>query len=157
MTGDDSAPDVADAQSGADGEPAGGSEKLQAEKKRGRLLRRALVAAVVLPLLAVLLATATLLYGMYRFDARGPHSAPEIVMLDPGTDSDGRLVWAWSRQGALLAAGSMRLATVVPPRRPEAPLRESLREAGPDDPTAVVDLTVVGGKVKYRRGGDVKQ
>jgi predicted amidohydrolase YtcJ len=24
-------------------------------------------------------------------------------------------------------------------------------------PTAVVDLTVVGGKVKYRRGGDVKQ
>lgn len=79
----------------------------------------------------------------------GDGPATAIVMLDPGTDSDGRLVWAWSRQGALLAAGSMRLATVVPPRRPEAPLRESLREAGPDDPTAVVDLARrVGGEAR---------
>ncbi|MCF8470716.1 MAG: hypothetical protein K9G30_08020, partial [Parvibaculum sp.] len=72
MTGDDSTPGVTDAPSGANGEPAGDSEKPQAEQKRGRRLRRVLVAAVVLPLLAVFLAAATFLYGLYRFDAPGP-------------------------------------------------------------------------------------
>lgn len=79
----------------------------------------------------------------------GDGPATAIVMLDPGHDSDGRLVWAWSRQGALLAAGSMRLATVVPPRRPEVPLREALRETGAEEPTAVVDLARrVGGEAR---------
>tara|TARA_R110002110_G_scaffold6198_3_gene31165 strand:- start:2104 stop:3198 length:1095 start_codon:yes stop_codon:yes gene_type:complete len=84
LTDDDGTPDVADAPGGANGEPAGGSETPQAERKRGPLLRAVLVAAVILPLLAVLLAAATFLYGMYRFEANGPHNAPEIVMLDPG-------------------------------------------------------------------------
>ena len=35
--------------------------------------------------------------------------------------------------------------------------KDIMRVPEAEIPTAVVDLTIVGGKVKYRRGADVKQ
>ncbi len=58
--------------------------------------------------------------------------ATAVVLVEP----TGRLVWAWSRQGLLLAGGSIRLALV----RPEAPANADEPGAAPP---AAVDAKVV--------------
>ena len=49
-----------------------------------RLARYLLIALVVLPSLAGLIAGGIFLYGKYRFEAAGPLATPQIVMLSPG-------------------------------------------------------------------------
>lgn len=58
-----------------------------------------------------------------------------IIAVEPGPGGGGRLVWAWTRSGELVAGGSMRLSQVVqkfqPPAAPIGPL-ESVDLATPD-------------------------
>lgn len=60
------------------------SDEEGAPPAKSRLGRYLLLAALGLPLLAVLLAASIFLYGKYRFEARGPHDESAIVMLSPG-------------------------------------------------------------------------
>ncbi len=82
----------------------------------------------------------------------GDGPATAVVMLDPGQDGDGRLVWAWSRQGALLAAGSMRLLSVRPQRSRDA-ARDSVLEVESENPAAMADLARrIGGEPREGQG-----